>query len=313
MRFRFIQAHQGAFDIKTMCHTLEVSRSGYYAWRSRQPSQREQANQKLVEHIKQIHQDSRQTYGSPRVHAELFERGIHCNEKRVARLMRLHGLQAKQRRRYKVTTRANPRRPVAENLLNRDFTAERPNQKWVADITYVSTFEGWLYLATVLDVFSRRIVGWSMSDRLKTNLVEDALQMALDRRQPHFALLHHSDRGSQYTSLDYQALLARHHIQVSMSGRGSAYDNAMMESFFATLKTECVDHRFATRAEARLAIFEYIEVFYNRQRRHSGLGFLSPHRFESLHTIHSRVHQSGGSSQHRLIKVSVESVCRCCQ
>lgn len=306
MRYRFIQAHWDEFDIKTMCRALEVSRSGYYAWRSRQPSQRRQANQELVEHIKQVHRDSRQTYGSPRVHAELRERGIHCNKKRVARLMRLHGIRAKQRRRYKVTTRANPRRPVAENLLDRNFKAEKPNQKWVADITYVSTREGWLYLATVLDVFSRQIIGWSMSDRLKTDLVEDALKMALDRRQPHPGLLHHSDRGSQYTSLGYQTLLAKHHIQVSMSGRGNAYDNAMMESFFATLKTECVDHRFETRAEARLTIFEYIEVFYNRQRRHSALGFLSPHRFEALHSDIPRVHQIGG----RPLRVSVSRSCQ---
>jgi putative transposase len=283
MRYRFIHTHHGEFDIKTMCRTLEVSRSGYYAWRSRQPSRRSQANQQLVEEIRQVHQTSRQTYGSPRVHAELKARGIECNHKRVARLMHVHGIQAKQRRRYKITTRANPRRPVAENLLKRDFTAGRPNQKWVADITYVSTHDGWLYLATVLDIFSRKIVGWSMSDRLKTNLVEDALQMALDRRQPQPGLLHHSDRGSQYTSIDYQALLERHHIRVSMSGTGNAYDNAMMESFFATLKTECVDRRYATRTEARLAIFEYLEVFYNNQRRHSSLGYLSPVAFERLH------------------------------
>jgi putative transposase len=304
MKYRFIEAHRDEFEVKTMCRALEVSRSGYYAWRSRPPSQRTQANQELVKHIKQVHRDSRQTYGSPRVHAELRKRGIHCNEKRVARLMRLYGIQAKQRRRYKVTTRAVPGRLAAKNLLNRNFKAKRPNQKWVADITYISTREGWLYLATVLDVFSRQIVGWSMSNRLKSSLARNALKMALDRRQPVPGLLHHSDRGSQYTSSDYLRLLKEHHIQVSMSGKGSAYDNAMMESFFATLKTECVDHRFETRAEARLTIFEYIEVFYNRQRRHSALGYLSPHRFESLHPDISRVHQIGGRPLGHLTVVS---------
>jgi len=293
MRYGFIEAHRNDYAIKMMCRVLGVSRSGYYAWRSRPPSSRAQANQELLKHIKLVHQDSRQTYGSPRIHAELREQGLQCNQKRVARLMRLHGIQAKQRRRYKLTTRVNPRRAAAANLLNRHFKAEHVNQKWVADITYVSTHEGWLYLAVVLDVFSRQIVGWSMSNRLKTNLVADALKMALLQRQPPPGLIHHSDRGSQYTSRDYQALLSRHHIRASMSGTGNAFDNAMMESFFATLKTECVDRRFQTRSEARLTIFEYIEVFYNRQRRHSALGFLSPLRFESIHSDTSGVHQNG--------------------
>ena len=196
--------------------------------------------------------------------------------------MQRHDLVARRRRRYKTTTRANPRLPVAPNLLARDFSAERPNAKWLADITYIDTHEGWLYLAAVLDAYSRRIVGWSMQTRMTTKLVEDALQMALGQRSIDTSLLHHSDQGSQYTSHDYQALLAQAQITASMSGTGNCYDNAMMESFFATLKFECADYRFATRAAARYAIFEFIEVWYNRQRRHSALGYRSPVVFEAL-------------------------------
>jgi putative transposase len=294
VKYRLIEAHHQEFEVKAMCQVLAVSRSGYYAWRKRVPSPRTRANQELVAQIRQIHAKSRQTYGSPRVHAALRAQGVCCNRKRVERLMRLHGIQAKQRRRYKRTTQRHPTRPAAPNLLARDFTAEKPNQKWVADITYISTFEGWLYLAAVLDIFSRRVVGWSMSQRIKTDLVADALQMALNRRETGADLLHHSDRGSQYTSKDYQRLLQQHGITVSMSGVGNAYDNAVMESFFATLKTECVDRRYATRNQARLAIFEFIEAWYNRQRLHSSLGFLSPHHFESRHSDSLRVHQNGG-------------------
>jgi transposase InsO family protein len=196
--------------------------------------------------------------------------------------MRLNGVVARRRTRYKVTTKVDAQLPVAPNLLARDFTADRPNVKWLADITYLDTYEGWLYLAAVMDVYSRRIVGWSMHTRLKTALVEDALRMALGQRAHDDKLLHHSDRGSQYTSDDYQTLLAQAQITPSMSGTGNCYDNAMMESFFATLKTECADHRFASRAEARQAIFEFIEVWYNRHRRHSALNYLTPAEFEAL-------------------------------
>jgi transposase InsO family protein len=196
--------------------------------------------------------------------------------------MRLNGVGARRRTRYKVTTKVDAQLPVAPNLLARDFTADRPNVKWLADITYLDTYEGWLYLAAVMDVYSRRIVGWSMHTRLKTALVEDALRMALGQRAHDDKLLHHSDRGSQYTSDDYQTLLAQAQITPSMSGTGNCYDNAMMESFFATLKTECADHRFASRAEARQAIFEFIEVWYNRHRRHSALNYLTPAEFEAL-------------------------------
>lgn len=264
-----------------MCRVLEVSPSGYYAWRKRQPSRREQANQGLWEAIQAIHRASRGSYGSPRLYAALRAKGMACNHKRVERLMRLHGLRGLDRRskRPKTTQSSHPY-PVAANLLSRDFTASAPNQKWLADITYIDTQEGFLYLAGVEDVFSRRIVGWAMDDRLETALVERALRMALGQRQPQAGLLHHSDQGSQYASLDYRRLLARRQITVSMSRTGNCYDNAMMESFWATLKAECASRVFPSRSAARLAIFEFIEGWYNRQRLHSALGYLSPEQFE---------------------------------
>lgn len=243
-------------------------------------SQREQANKALVMDIRQIHETSRQTYGSPRIHAELQAQGKTVSRKRVARLMRLNGIRAKCKQRDKVTTQRHPTREPAPNLLAQDFTADAANEKWVADITYIDTGEGWLYLAAILDVYSRKIVGWSMSEHLQKQLVEDALVMAIGRRELQDRLIHHSDQGSQYTSHDFLQLLAQQDIQVSMSGVGNCYDNAMIESFFATLKTECVTERFATRQQARQAIFEYIEVWYNRCRRHSALGYLSPEQFE---------------------------------
>ena len=280
MKYRFIDAHRAVYPVGRMCHVLGVSRSGYYAWRQRPLSERKQTNTRLLLHIRAVYHESRNTYGSRRVYHELREQGIACSRQRIARLMRQDGLRAIQRQRYKQTTRPNPRLPVAPNVLNQDFTAQRPNQKWVADFTYIPTAQGWLYLATVLHVFSRQIVGWSMSERQPTGPVQDALQMALARRRPQTGLLHHSDRGSQYASHDYQKLLAKEHIQVSMSRSGNCYDNAMMESFFATLKSECVDRRYATRHEARSVIFDYIECWYNRRRRHSSLGYLSPAVFE---------------------------------
>lgn len=264
-----------------MCRVLEVSLSGYYAWRGRGDSQRSQDNRVLVTQIQQVHQASRQTYGSPRIHAALRQQGLRCNHKRVERLMRMHGLRGIQRgRHHPVTTKANPHYPVAANLLQRDFTATAPNQKWVADITYLATEEGFLYLAGLEDVFSRRLVGWAMAPHLETDLVLDALDMALRRRQPDQTLLHHSDRGSQYASLAYQHQLTKRSIVVSMSRTGNCLDNALMESFWATLKSECATTSFPTRDAARLAIFEFIEVWYNRQRLHSALGFLSPDQFE---------------------------------
>ena len=265
-----------------MCQVLGVSASGYYAWRRRRPSARQEANEALVERIKEIHVESDETYGSPRVHAELAAQGIRCNKKRVERLMREHDIQARQRKRRRPrTTDSNHRLPVAPNVLNREFTAEAPNQKWVTDITYIPTAEGWLYLAAVMDLYSRRIVGWSMACRLTSTLVKDALKLAVAQRQPDPGLVHHSDRGSQYASADYRVLLTAHGMVASMSRTGDCYDNAPIESFFGTLKTERVHHRhYRTRAEARQDIFNYIEVFYNRKRRHSALGYQSPAEFE---------------------------------
>jgi len=267
--------------VKTMCRVLCVSESGYYAWHKRVPSQRQLENERLTEQIHHAHEQGRQVYDSPRIHAELRAQGIRCGKHRVARLMRQAGLRAVQKQRRVRTTDSRHSDPVAPNLLQRDFTAPAPNRKWLTDITAVWTAEGWLYLAVVLDVYSRLIVGWAMDSHREESLVEAALWMALGRRQPAEELLHHSDRGSQYTSLAYQTVLAQFHIQVSMSGKGDCYDNAMMESFFSSFKTECVQQQtYQSRAEAKLSIFEWTLVFYNRQRPHSSLAYLSPVAYE---------------------------------
>ena len=284
MKYRFIDAHRAAYPVERLCRVLAVSRSSYYAWRNRRPSARQQQDAVLGVQIRLHHTRSRATYGSRRLSHALRAQGVVCSRARVARLMRQQGLETRIRRAYRVTTRPNPRLPVAPNRLDRQFTATRPNEKWLADFTYIRTHQGWLYLAAVLDVFSRQIVGWSMSHRPQTVLVENALRMGLARRCPSAGLLHHSDQGSQYASGDYQKLLAKHGIEVSMSRTGEPYDNAMAESFFATLKSECVTYRFTTRDEARATVFDYIEVWYNRQRLHSSLGYLSPAAFEQLHT-----------------------------
>lgn len=265
-----------------MCRRLGVSASGYYTWRRRQPSARQKANEEMVERIRVIHAESDATYGSPRVHAELAAQGIRCNQKRVERLMRLHHIRAKRRKRRRPrTTRSNHSLSVAPNVLGREFEAEAPDQKWVTDITYIPTGEGWLYLAVVMDLYSRRIVGWSMASRLTSKLVKDALKLAIAQRQPGPGLVHHSDRGSQYASSDYRVLLTARGMVASMSRKGDCYDNAPMESFFGTLKSERVHHRrYETRAEARQDIFHYIEVYYNRKRLHSALGYKSPAEFE---------------------------------
>lgn len=267
--------------MRRLCSALGVAPSGYYAWRARPVSQREMANQVLIGQIEAVFQQSHQTYGSPRVHAELMKQEIPCNEKRVARLMRLQGLQARRVRRRRTTTDSQHTQPVAPNVLNQDFHATAPNQKWVTDITYVPTAQGWLYLAAVMDLFSRRIVGWAMDATITTQLTLQALRMALLTRQPPVGLVHHSDRGSQYASQEYRTLLDRRHIQASMSRTGNCYDNAAMESFFATLKTELVHHhQYLTRSEAKSSIFAYIEGFYNRRRRHSAIGYQSPLEYE---------------------------------
>jgi putative transposase len=285
VKFQFIAMHPEEFPVRRMCRILGVSVSGYYAWRCRPPSPRQTQATSLLTEIRRVHARSRQTYGSPRIHAELRAQGNPCNHKRIERLMRQHGIQARRVRRFHRTTDSLPGLPVAPNRLNQEFHANTPNQVWTADITYVDTAEGWLYLATVLDLYSRRIVGWAMADRMETSLVREALQMALTQRQPAAGLLHHSDRGRQYASAEYQALLAAHGMPCSMSRRGNCYDNAVHESFFGTLKRECADERFPSRTAARHCVFEYIEVWYNRQRRHSALGYLSPSQFEQVHVV----------------------------
>jgi transposase InsO family protein len=281
MKYAFMAAHEQEFSLKRMCRVLRVSRSGYYAWKQRPQSRRARANEDLLAAIRSIYQGSRKTYGSPRVHAYLRRKGYSCGRHRVARLMHKHQITArKAHRRHPVTTQPAAGARTAPNLLNREFSAALPNQKWVSDITYIDTAEGWLYLAAILDLHSRRIVGWAMAEQMDADLVASALQMALLTRQPHAGFLHHSDRGSQYTSEDYQSRLADLQCQVSMSRTGNCYDNAVMESFFATLKVECAASPFSSKAGARLAIFEYIEGWYNRQRLHSSLGYFSPVDFE---------------------------------
>lgn len=281
MKYACIQRHRREFPLGLMCRVLAVARSGYYAWARRAPSPRVALEQQLSTAIRAVHVASRRTYGSPRVHAELAAQGWRCGRHRVARLMRAAGLASPRRRRWCVTTDSRHRYPVAANTLARQFGVARPDQVWAADLTYVPTDEGWLYLAVVLDLASRRVVGWAMATRLTAPLALAALEMALGSRRPAGRLLHHSDRGSQYASASYQARLAQQGIQVSMSRAGDVWDNAMAESFFATLKTELVHQRhFRTRHDARADLFEYIEIWYNRRRRHSALGYLSPAVYE---------------------------------
>jgi putative transposase len=260
---------------------LGVARSGYYKYRNKQPGKRQKENEALLTTIRAIYKMSRQTYGSPRIHAELKMQGFQCSRPRVARIMRREKIAAKMSRIFKRTTRVDGRRAVAPNLLQQDFVANIPNQKWVADITYVRTQEGWLYVAIVLDLFSRKVIGLAMGESLHTELVLQAMNQALQRRQPKNGLQHHSDRGCQYTCEAFQQLLVANGITCSMSGKGNCYDNAVAESFFHTLKTECVYfERYVSRMDARLSIFEYVEIFYNNQRRHSTLGYASPSEFE---------------------------------
>jgi len=284
--FRFIEAHKGQWPVRLLCETLEVSRAGYYAWRRRLPSAQEQRQDTLLVEIRAIHAEAKARYGSPRIHAELAARGHPCCVNTVAKLMRDNDIKAKTARKFRVrTTDSDHDLPVADNLLDRQFNPSGANEAWVADITYIPTREGWLYLAAVEDLYSRRVVGWAMAEHQESRLVVDALEMAVQRRLPGEGLLSHSDRGSQYASEHYQRLLTRHGITCSMSRRADCWDNAPMESFFASLKKELVHGAdFATRAEARAAIFEYIEVFYNRQRRHSSLGYVSPAEYEQSAT-----------------------------
>jgi putative transposase len=283
MTYQFMAEHRQEYPITTMCRALEVSVSGYYAWCKREPSQHARSDAQLAKQVKTAFQANRCVYGSPRVHAELHAQGLHCARKRVARLMREQGLFARRPRHRTVTTKSEKGAQVAPNLLQRDFSADEPNTKWVADTTYIWTAEGWLYLAVVLDLFSRMVVGWSMMAIQDATLVVQALRMALARRCPQAGLLHHSDRGSTYTSESYQELLEQEGMRVSMSRTADCYDNAAMESFFHSFKGECIDCQpFQTRAQARSSTFDYLECFYNRTRRHSTLHYMSPLEYEQL-------------------------------
>ena len=281
MRYRCIHRRRTEYPVSMMCRVLKVSRSGYYAWRVRPESHRAKTDRELTGVIRRVHAESKQVYGRPKVTAELKAEGYRCGQRKVERLMRLAGLRGCPQRRFKVTTQRNPCHPVAENLIQQDFTAEAPNQRWASDITFISTHQGWLYLAVIMDLYSRRIVGWSMSRHINRHLVIDALSMAIGARRPDRVLIHHSDRGAQYTSDDFREALLKHGILCSMSARGNCYDNAVVESFFGLLKRERVNRvRYRTRDEARTDVFEYIECFYNRKRRHGYLGNISPAAFE---------------------------------
>jgi len=281
MRYLCIDRCRNQYPIRMMCRVLKVSKSGYYAWRTRPESARAKTDRELTRVIRRLHGESNGVYGSPKIRADLKDEGYHYGRHKVARLMRIAGLRGCPKRRFKVTTKRDPSHPVANNLLAQDFATDAPNQRWVADITYLATNQGWLYLAVVMDLYSRRIVGWSMNRWINRHLVIDALRMALDARQPAGALIHHSDRGAQYTSDDFRDELDKHGIQCSMSGRGNCYDNAVVESFFGLLKRERVNRvRYRTRDEAKADVFDYIEVFYNRKRRHGYLGNISPAAFE---------------------------------
>jgi len=283
VKFRFIHEHLAQqYPAEVACEVLEVSRSGYYAWLARPESARARRRQELAVKVRAVHEANRRVYGSPRVCAALRASGEPVSENTVAKVMAEHGIRAKAKKKFVPrTTDSRHGQPVAPNVLDRQFEAPMPDRKWAVDITYVPTAEGWLYLAGVMDLCSRKIVGWSMAEHMRTDLVSDALSMALARRRPGEGLLHHSDRGVQYASDDYRHLLAERGIVCSMSGKGDCWDNAVMESFWGTLKSELVNHEhYQTREQARASIFEYVEVFYNRHRLHSSLGYVSPEQFE---------------------------------
>ena len=283
MKYRFIDTHRSEFRVKKMCRVLGISRSGYHEWKKQKTGMRKRQNELLLTRIVDAHEQSRKTYGSPRITAELKARGVPCSRNRIARLMRTNGIAAKTKRRYRITTRSRHTRPIAPNLL-KERSVERPNAAWVSDITYIRTYEGWLYLAVILDIFSRSVVGWSMGERLTDDLVVHAFHKAVMKRDPDSSLVFHSDRGSQYAGNRFRSLLLRHGMVQSMSGKGNCYDNAFAESFFGTLKTE-LGHRYPSRSTARQDIFEYIEVFYNRVRRHSALNYMSPLEYERKHVL----------------------------
>ncbi len=281
MRYRFIELHKKVWPVNLMCRVLLVARSGYYSWLKRPSGVRTSSNRTLDVQIRQVFAEHKQRYGAPRITDELNDRGIACSRNRVARRMKTMGLRGIQAKKFKVTTDSNHNKPVAPDLLEQDFTAVQPNQKWVSDITYVWTDEGWLYLAVVMDLYSRAIVGWAMDKRMTQQLVIDALTMALFRRRFPKGAIIHSDRGSQYCAAAYQRLIKEKGLRCSMGRRANCYDNAAMESFFHTLKVEQVHRqRYRTRAAAKTAVFEYIEVYYNRKRKHSAIGHQIPMMFE---------------------------------
>jgi putative transposase len=285
--FAWIEERREEWPITLLCRVLEVSRSGFYAWRSREASAAEVRREELTDEVKAIHAEVKARYGSPRIHAELVAKGHACSVNFVAKVMREAGIGARTKRKFRQTTDSNHAHPVADNILDREFNPDAPNASWVADVTYIPTREGWLYLAVVEDLFSRRVVGWSMDATMTSRLVVDALEMALAARlkgSSSSGLVAHSDRGSQYASEHYQRRLKEERITCSMSRRGNCWDNAAMESFFASLKKELVhDEDYATRDEAKASIFEYIEAFYNRVRRHSSLGYVAPEEYERTH------------------------------
>jgi putative transposase len=292
VKYACIDRQRSRYSVHMMCRLLGVSRSGYYAAKTRPESNRSKQDRELMANIKRIHAISKGVYGSPRVRAELLDEGRRVGRHKVAKLMRLERLRGCPQRRYRVTTKQDPRHRAAKNLLEQNFSAAKPNRRWVADITYIPTNQGWLYLAVVIDLYSRKIVGWSMSCWMSRRIVLSALQMAINARQPASNLIHHSDRGAQYTSDDFRDELSKHNIACSMSRNGNCYDNAVAESFFGLLKRERVNRtKYRTRDEARADVFDYIEVFYNRKRRHGYLGNISPVDFEkrsakSLETVH---------------------------
>ena len=282
MKYAFMRAHALLFPVKTMCRVLGVARSGFYAWSSRKTSMRHQRRAELDWQVAQAYSARKGRSGAPRLCHDLREAGWPCNRKTVAASMQRQGLRAKAARKFKATTNSRHSLPVAENLLKQDFAASAPNQKWVGDITYLHTEEGWLYLAVVIDLYSRMVIGWAMGERMTADLVCDALRMALWRRKQPRGVIVHSDRGSQYCSATYQELIRAHHLRCSMSAKGNCYDNACAESFFHSLKVECIHgERFRSRAQMSETVFEYVETDYNRQRRHSTLGHISPEAFEA--------------------------------
>lgn len=283
MRFSFVEENRASLPVKRLCQIMNVSSRGYRAYRNRPISQSQREDMVLLAHIREQHRLSLNSYGRPRMTEELKEIGLNVGHRRVGRLMRQNGISIVRTRKHKVTTDSNHKFNIAPNLLNRNFAADRPNQKWVVDISYIWTREGWLYLAVVLDLHSRRVIGWAVSNRMKRDLAIRALNMAVALRMPPKGCIHHSDRGSQYCSHDYQKLMRQHGFKISMSGKGNCYDNAAMETFFKTIKAELIwRHSWKTRRAAEIAIFEYINGFYNSRRRHSALGWKSPLAFERI-------------------------------